>query len=130
MGTWCTNPRLDRHALDAPLWQRRAGGKESAEHACMEEDYKQLPLPLPLEVCSEIKNIMKLSLNAVQAGAATLHEINQKRRDNLKPDLNLEFQSLCNPPEKESGEALFGPNFSDSVAQIKQAQTIGLSSWW
>ena len=34
-------------------WLRPCGntvpaGKESAEHACMEEDYKLLPLPLPL----------------------------------------------------------------------------------
>ena len=33
-------------------WLRPCGstmpvGKESAEHDCMEEDYKQLPLPLP-----------------------------------------------------------------------------------
>ena len=30
------------------------GGKESAEHACMEEDYKLLPLPLPLPFYSHI----------------------------------------------------------------------------
>ena len=30
------------------------GGKESAEHACMEEDYKQLPLPLPFPISRSI----------------------------------------------------------------------------
>ena len=33
------------------------GGKESAEHACMEEDYKLLPLPLPFT--SHLRIIMR-----------------------------------------------------------------------
>ena len=45
-------------------------------------------------------------------------ELNQKRRDSVKPHLKEEFKQLCRPTQKERNELLFGDSLSDTVKSI------------
>ena len=59
------------------------GGKESAEHACMEEDYKQLPLPftftVSLKLCCLIQKASTLNIGDLDISFNTLKHAREFR---------------------------------------------------
>ena len=71
-----------------------------------------------------IKDLTKTALTAVQAGASTLQEINQRRRDNIRTHLSDTFKSLCNVPDEE-GEELFGADLPEKMKALRQQNDIG-----
>ena len=54
----------------------------------------------------------------LRLSTALYTELNQKRRDSVKPHLKEEFKQLCRPTQKGSNELLFGDSLSDTVKSI------------
>ena len=54
----------------------------------------------------------------LRLSTALYTELNQKRRDSVKPHLKEEFKPLCRPTQKGSNELLFGDSLSDTVKSI------------
>ena len=76
------------------------------------------------ETRQEIKEIAKLSTDALQAGAIALQVTSQRRRERIKKDLSPAYQELCEPPEEES-TWLFGDNLGEKIKEL--ASNKGLS---
>jgi len=76
------------------------------------------------ETRKAVKDLTKLSLDAIQVGAIALQDINQKRRDLMRNDLHPSYRSLCNTPKEES-DTLFGEDLAEKVKSINQAKNLG-----
>ena len=73
---------------------------------------------------TEVKEITKQALKTVQVGAIALQNISQKRRQDMKQDLNSAYRGLCSPPEKEDVE-LFGEGLATKVRELNEARRMG-----
>jgi hypothetical protein len=76
------------------------------------------------ELKQKITKLSREALKAVQSGAAAIHQLKQKRRDNIRADLAPMYRPLCNVP-KEEGEQLIEGNLEEKVKSISQGKTIG-----
>ena len=76
------------------------------------------------ETKKEVKAIANSALEAVQVWALALHEINQKRRGDMKYDLHVSYRALCNPPKEEADE-LFGTNLNERVRELNEVRRMG-----
>ena len=72
----------------------------------------------------EVKSIMRTALDTVRLGAAAVHELSQKRRQALKPDLHPSYRGLCSAP-KEEGTELFGNNLNDRIKELPEVNRMG-----
>ena len=72
----------------------------------------------------KVDNVSQMVSDAIQMSALALQETNQNRRENMRPKLKPSFQSLCNKPENEHGDFLFGNNLSDDVRKISTSKSI------
>ena len=76
------------------------------------------------ETRQEIKELAKLSTDALQAGAIAFQVTSQRRRERIKKDLSPAYQELCEPPKEES-TWLFGDNLGEKIKEL--ANNKGLS---
>ena len=72
----------------------------------------------------EIKAITKSTLEAIQFTIMALHELSQRRRQEMKFDLHASYRGLCNAPKEES-EELFGINLNERVQELNNIQRMG-----
>ena len=72
----------------------------------------------------EIKQLIQISTDAIQANAIALQENNQRRRENIRRDINPTFKELCDRPQEES-EWLFGHDLSEKVKECNQNKGLG-----
>ena len=79
---------------------------------------------VPSGAQKKLQDVTIQSLEVLKVGAMTLHELNQKRRDNMRYDLNDSCRALCKPP-KEEGPVLFGEDLQDKVNELTVAQKMG-----
>ena len=70
----------------------------------------------------QAKDITRELLDATQIGVIGLHELNQKRRSDMKYDLHPSYRSLCNPPAEEA-TVLFA-SLNDRVKELNEVHTI------
>ena len=64
------------------------------------------------------KTLRSMFADQLRLSTALYTELNQKRRDSVKPHLKEEFKQLCRPTQKGSNELLFGDSLSDTVKSI------------
>lgn len=76
------------------------------------------------ETKSTIKELSKMALESFQFGSMALQEVNQRRRDSMRFDLQPAYKTLCNPPEEET-ETLFGEDVAEKMRTIQQMKSIG-----
>ena len=65
-----------------------------------------------------------MALQGIQFSAMALRKLNQRRRESIRPALNMEYQNICNPPNEET-ETLFGNDVADQMKNIQHIQSIG-----
>ena len=81
-------------------------------------------------VKKELKTLTRQALEALQLGAASLQDLSQKRRSEIKIDLNVAYKQLCNVPDKEN-ELLFGQDLPARVKELNEARALGrkMENW-
>lgn len=87
-------------------------------------DLAELRNQVPKQNRDAIRELSKAALQGIQFGAMALRELNQRRRENIRPALNLEYQSMCNQPNAET-ETLFGDDVADQMKSVQHIQSIG-----
>ena len=74
-------------------------------------------------VKAELKSLTSHALDALQAGASTMQEVAQCRRQNIRTDLKPEYKQVCNQPAGESfTDPLFGTDLHERLRAIDQAE--------
>ena len=73
---------------------------------------------IPPTHTKEVKDITKSLLDATQLGVVALHEVNQKRRSDMKYDLHASYRGLCSPPVEEA-TVLFG-SLNERVKELNE----------
>ena len=76
------------------------------------------------ETRKEVKALLDISMDAMKASTIALQENNQRRRENIRRDINPAFKELCNPPAEES-TLLLGEGFQDKVKELTQNKGLG-----
>ena len=77
------------------------------------------------ETRKEVKALLDISMEAMKASTIALQENNQRRRENIRRDINPAFKELCNPPAEES-TLLLGEDFQEKVKDLTQNKGLGL----
>ena len=72
----------------------------------------------------EVKDITKQALKTVQVGAIAIQNLSQKRRQDMRQDLNAAYRALCSLPDKEETE-LFGEGLAAKVRELNEARRMG-----
>ena len=72
---------------------------------------------------TEVKDIMKGEIDVIQLGAASMHELNQVRRNAMRPDMNPVYKGLCSVPKVED-ELLFGAGVNDKIKELSEANKV------
>ena len=76
------------------------------------------------ELEAEMKELTKDALQTVQLGASATHQRSQRRRQEMKNDLNAAYRVQCSPPEEEAAE-LFSSKLNDWVCELNEARRMG-----
>ena len=67
----------------------------------------------------ELRELAKAQIDIIKVSALNLREINQARRTKLRPHLQKEYRSLCNPPDAE-GEWLLGDGLANKIKDMNE----------
>jgi hypothetical protein len=72
-----------------------------------------------------VQTLAKTTIEGFQLGAMALQEINQRRRDGMRFDMQGDYKTLCNAPDKET-ETLFGKKeqLAEKVTSIEKVKNI------
>ena len=76
------------------------------------------------ETRKEVKALLDLSMDAMKASAIALKENNQRRRENIRRDINPAFKELYDRPKEES-TWLLGADFQERVKDLSQNKSLG-----
>lgn len=77
-----------------------------------------------IHACEKAKDDIKTSLtHALVLALAGNHELNLRRREQLRPELNSQFASLCNATTPISSE-LFGDDLSKEIDEVAKANKL------
>ena len=87
-------------------------------------DLAELRTQVPKQNRDAIRELSKTALQGIQFGAMALRELNQRRRESIRPALNQEYQNICNKPDEET-ETLFGTDVADQMKSLQHVQSIG-----
>ena len=71
-----------------------------------------------------MKDVARKSIEAMQVGALTVHELNQWRRQAMKYDLLKKYWGLCSPPKEETKQ-LFGEDLGEKMKAVTEANKMG-----
>lgn len=72
----------------------------------------------------ELKQALRCCLDSYTMGASALQEINMRRKEMIRPDLNTKFQQLCKTPTP-CGPWLFGDDLGKAVREIHDTSRMG-----
>ena len=72
----------------------------------------------------ELKDIARSQIEIIKLSALAVCDLNQARRNKLRPHLHKDYKSLCNPPEQE-GEWLLGDGLPEKIKDMNEISKLG-----
>ena len=74
---------------------------------------------------SDVSEFLQLSLDSLALMGRSINEVNMKRRELIKPDLNDQFKQLCGSQTPVT-KLLFGDDLPKSVKEISETNKVGV----
>ncbi|XP_050405783.1 uncharacterized protein LOC126821405 [Patella vulgata] len=74
----------------------------------------------------DMSKAIRMAMDSMTMLAQANRELNQKRKDTLRPDLSYPSKLLCNPPtgDVENSVFLFGEELGKKVKELKEANSV------